>query len=171
MNESVRLSPSLDWLLLSTRQQPNIQPRGPCMQDDLPNDDARLLEPQAPLGGGVVVFSKQSQAAGEWETTTTWIANEQPNLRHGHFNRAKTGKCGEKSEMDASGWRKSIVKINKWIPRGTVGTSNISIFFFQNIAFISRLSHTFRGSSNELTKEILETFSIYNYRLQTAYNY
>lgn len=47
MNESVRLSPCLDWLLLSTRQQPNIQPRGPCVQDDFPNDDARLLVPRA----------------------------------------------------------------------------------------------------------------------------
>lgn len=70
------------------------------------------------------------------------------------FQWAKERKVGGKSEMDAGGSRKSIAKINKWIPRSTPGTSNISISFLAAFFYFSLLHeresdskhfpHTFR---------------------------
>lgn len=57
------------------------------------------------------------------------LQNKSPNLLSHRFNGLEQEKRGGKSQMEAGGLRKSIAKINKWIPCSTAGSSNISISF------------------------------------------
>lgn len=140
MNESVRLSPGLDWLLLSTHQQSNIQPRGSSMQYDFPNDDARLSVPRA-LEVVVVgdFFVSQPKLLGNEKLRPPELqTSSRTSVTVVSMGQRK--KSGGKSEMDAGCLRKSIVKINKWIPHSTPGASNISISFLTSFFYFFPLS-------------------------------
>lgn len=136
INYTVSSSPGLDWLILRI---------------ELPAGSQLYIQPGlSPRHATALMMMHEPKRASSSKKNTHKCTQPM------HAGESRETRAGEQEgEMDPGSSRKSIVKINKWIPSSVLRASNDSISFFAPLLFhsaplwVSNAAHTPRDGSAE----------------------